>query len=138
MENKRKVSILIPYKTEGKEVFVYLQKRSKDAKRLPGYFGFFGGGAEGDENPEETLKREISEEMNFTPEGFSYLSRYEFYKGILDVFMLKVKDGFDDSIKILEGEYGKWFDRKSIMAETRFINEDKIILEDFYDFIANN
>jgi tRNA A37 N6-isopentenylltransferase MiaA len=26
---------------------------------LPDFFGFFGGGAENDENPEETLQREI-------------------------------------------------------------------------------
>ena len=43
MENKREVSILIPYKIKNKKIFIYLQKRSMDRKILPGHFAFFGG-----------------------------------------------------------------------------------------------
>lgn len=60
---KSKISILIPYKIIDNQIFVYLQKRSADAERLPNYFGFWGGGAENNETPEETLLREIREEM---------------------------------------------------------------------------
>jgi hypothetical protein len=35
MEGKRKVSILIPYILAEGNISVYLQKRAKDAKRLP-------------------------------------------------------------------------------------------------------
>lgn len=65
---------------------VYLQKRTKDAPRLPDYFGFFGGGAEGNENPEETLQREIKEEMNIVPAEFSHFKTYEFEGSIKDIF----------------------------------------------------
>lgn len=66
---KRLVSILIPYRRNADKFLVFLQKRSKDAKRLPGFFGFFGGGAKNNENPEEALQREIMEELNFVPRG---------------------------------------------------------------------
>ena len=78
MVQKRKISILIPYKTIAGQVVVYLQKRSKDATRLPGHFGFFGGHAQGNESPEETLGREIQEELTLAPDGHQLLGRYEF------------------------------------------------------------
>lgn len=78
MSNKRKVSLLIPYQTRRGKVFVFLQKRAKDAKRLPDYFGFFGGGIENNESSEEALKREILEELDFVPEKYRLLRFYDF------------------------------------------------------------
>jgi 8-oxo-dGTP pyrophosphatase MutT (NUDIX family) len=48
--NKRKTSVLVPYKIKNDSVFIFLQKRSKDAQVAPGLFGFFGGGAEDGES----------------------------------------------------------------------------------------
>jgi mutator protein MutT len=133
MVSKRKVSILIPYKIDGNKIFVYLQKRSKDAQRIPGYFGFFGGGAEGNENPEQALEREIKEELDFVPKNFSYFKKYEFEQSVKDIFMLAVKNDFEDTITILEGEYGQWFDKEDVLAEPKLIEEDKIVLQEFYE-----
>ena len=132
MENKRKISILIPYKTEKDKVLVYLQKRTKDAKRLPDFFGFFGGGAENDENSEQALRREMTEEISFVPEDYHHFKKYEFEKSTKDIFILEVSNGFEEKIKILEGEYGRWFNEQEILNEPKMIDEDKLVLQEFY------
>lgn len=133
--DKRKISILIPYKKIGNDILVFLQKRAKDAKRLPDWFGFWGGGAENDETPEEALKREIKEELDLNIKGYSYFGKYEFYKSIKDFYFLEVGEDFESKITVLEGEYGKFFSLDEIMSEEKLILEDKIVLDDFYRFI---
>ncbi len=135
MEGKRKISILIPYISTGNDILAYLQKRSKDAKRLPDYFGFFGGGAEGDENPEQTLRREMKEEINFVPEGFIHFKKYEFDQSVKDIYILEVDDNFGDKITVLEGEYGKWFTEQEAINEPKLIDEDKLVLTEVYEFL---
>ena len=133
MENKRKISILIPYITKEDKISVYLQKREKDRKTLPDFFGFFGGRAEGNENPEEALKREMKEEIKLVPEGFKYFKKYEFEKSTKSIFTIQVSDDFEEKITILEGEYGKWFNEQEIQNEPKLINEDKLVLKEFYE-----
>jgi 8-oxo-dGTP pyrophosphatase MutT (NUDIX family) len=132
MESKRKSSGLIPYKLKNGKVLVFLQKRTKDNKRLPGYFGFFGGAANSQEHPEETMLREIKEELTFTPKGFTYLGEYESDTDFPSLFVLKVSDDFEKQIKVLEGEYGKWFSEQGILDEPKIQDLDKRILQDFY------
>lgn len=50
------------YDRDGK---VLLQHRSKNAKRLPDYWGAFGGGIEEGETPEDGLRRELLEEIEY-------------------------------------------------------------------------
>jgi 8-oxo-dGTP pyrophosphatase MutT (NUDIX family) len=121
----------------GNEVFVYLQKRAKDAKRLPDYFGFFGGGIEGQETTEEALKREIKEELDFVPEGYEFLRSYDL-GGRKNAFILEVDSSFEDNIIVLEGEYGKWFSEQEALEEQKLIDEDKVILRDFYKKLKTN
>jgi len=135
MKNKRKISSLIPYKIKGNQVFVYLQKRTKDAKKLPDFFGFFGGGAEGNENPEETLKREIKEELNFVLESFNHFKKYEFDDSVQDVFLLEAGNDFDKKIIVLEGEYGKWLDEQEVLSEPKLVGDDRVVLKEFYEFL---
>ena len=44
---------------------ILLQHRTDDAPVSPGLWGFFGGSCEGNEEAEETLKREILEELGY-------------------------------------------------------------------------
>jgi len=131
-KTKRIISILIPYRKNGGTILVFLQKRSKDAKRLPDFFGFFGGGAENNEDPQEALLREIREEMNYIPRGYSYLGKYEFPRSVKSIFYLEVGDGFENEIKIDEGEYGKWFGEEEALAEPKLIEEDRTVLRDLF------
>ena len=135
MESKRKISILIPYILKENAISVYLQKRSKDAKRLPDYFGFFGGGAEGNENPEEALRREMKEEISFIPEGYTHFKKYNFEQSIKEIFLLKTSISFEQKITILEGEYGRWFTEQETLSESKLIGEDKLILGEVYEFL---
>lgn len=137
MSEGRKISILIPYKIIEKEIFVFLQKRAKDAKRLPDHFGFFGGGLEGEEMPEEALLREMYEELDFVPEGYRFLDSYEFGPNLKHIYFLEAGDDFEDHITVFEGDYGKYFSEKEALDEPKFGEEDKVVLRDFYKLLKS-
>ena len=132
MENKRHASVLIPYKIFGGEISVFLQKRTADAPHLPGYFAFFGGGMESGETPEETLMREIKEELVYDLRGHKFLGRYEFEKVVLFVFVLRVKNDFESKIEVREGDGGKFFTQEEINSEPKMIDWDREILGEFF------
>ena len=133
MESKRIISVLAPYHINGNILLIFLQKRSKDMERLPNYFGFFGGGAEEGENPEETLKREIEEELNFIIKDHLFFKKYEFPRKIMSVYHLKVEDNFEKQIEIREGDYGKYFSKEEVLNEPKIIKGDKMILRDLFN-----
>ena len=139
MENKRKNSILTPYKIKNGEVFVYLQKRSKDAKRLPDYFGFWGGGIEGDETPEQALLREVKEEMgiDLNLELAQLLNRYEFFGSIKYAYLFEPPENWENYITVKEGEYGRWFILEEALSMPNIIFEDKVILNDIERKLLN-
>jgi 8-oxo-dGTP pyrophosphatase MutT (NUDIX family) len=135
MPSKRIISILIPYQIKGQKIHVFLQKRGKDMERLPDFFGFFGGGKENEENSEETLLREIKEELDFRPNGYNLLGRYDFERSIKHIYILEVGDNFEKEVTVLEGEYGKYFDEEEALDEPRLIEEDKLVLRDLYKLL---
>jgi len=137
MENKRDIAVLIPYKIKEKEIFVFLQKREKDRKVLPGHFAFFGGKIEESESPEQGLKREIQEELCFTPQGYDFFNQYLFDDWTGNVYILEVDDSFESKIKVMEGEYGKFFSQQEVLNESMIIDHDKNILEDLYKKLKN-
>ena len=102
-------------------------------KVLPGYFGFFGGHAEGSENPEEALRREIKEELSFDIEAYKLLGRYDFPRDVKHAFVLEVGENFENEIKVLEGDYGRYFTHQEIIDEPKLIEEDKTVLYDFFE-----
>jgi len=56
------VSVIILYDKEGK---MLLEHRTETRKNYPGCWGLFGGRAEKGETPEQTVRREIKEELNY-------------------------------------------------------------------------
>lgn len=129
---KRQVSILLPYILDDGNIKVFLQKRSLNQTRLPGYFGFWGGGAENDESPEETLVREIKEELNVDIKLTEcvILNRYEFLRSIKFVYLFKTEIGWEENIIVSEGEYGQWLDLNDALELENLILEDKVVLND--------
>lgn len=119
---------------------VYMQKRSDTAKRLPGYFGFWGGGLEEGETFELGLQREIKEEMgiDLSMESVSFFNHYEFLKSIKNIFILEVPEGWEDVILIGEGDFGKWFSLNEIVDVKNMILEDKVVLNDLERVLLNN
>ncbi len=45
---------------------------------FPGHWGLFGGGVEAGETPEETLHRELWEELRLEPAAAHYFTRFDF------------------------------------------------------------
>lgn len=131
-----KISLFLPFKIRNNQVLVYLQKRSESATRLPGYFGFFGGHSEGDENPEETLLREVKEEMNFVPSGYELLGHFKFCGCTKSAYILEVDNEFEKNIKVLEGDYGKYFNEEDALNELKLIDEDKTVLRALYELFS--
>ena len=58
----RNIAVLALYNEQKK---ILLQHRTKNAARLPNYWGFFGGGMHSSENPEQALARELFEELEY-------------------------------------------------------------------------
>lgn len=127
------MSVLAPYKIKEKEILIFLQKRSENDSRDPGLFGFFGGRAEGNENPEEALYRETKEELDFAPKNLIHFGHYILPKTIVDLFITKVDDNFEKEIRILEGDYGKWFNYDNFSKENNFTTVEIKMLEDLYN-----
>ncbi|MBU6388794.1 NUDIX domain-containing protein [Patescibacteria group bacterium] len=59
---KRRSALIVLYTGDGK---ILLQHRSPDAPRSPNLWGCFGGGIEGDETPEQAVRRECFEEIEY-------------------------------------------------------------------------
>ncbi len=130
--SKLKISILIPLKPTENSFSVYLQRRSADMRILPNYFGFWGGGRENKENPEETLVREIKEEMGITLDlkKVELFNQYEFIQCVKSIYLFWPAEGWEDSIVVGEGDYGKWLSLAEAFATENLILEDKVILND--------
>lgn len=93
MDYKRRLALIALY-TEDKKLL--LQKRDMNAPTFPGYWGFFGGGIEKDENPNDAIKREIFEELKIKVLHPRLLNRFEMEQdgGIVEkyIFLEPLKD----------------------------------------------
>jgi mutator protein MutT len=137
-QQKRHTASLIPFYKKKEEVCVLLQKRSADAERLPGLFGFFGGGVEIGESPEQALVREILEELTIEITSYTFLGHYEFYGRIADVYYMEVPENFLDTVQVQEGEYGQFFTEQETLDEQKIILPDKVILKNFFGLTKRN
>ncbi len=54
---------------------VVLQRRTDDAPYAPGLLGCFGGAIEGDESPDDAVRREIGEETSLDPRDLQLTKR---------------------------------------------------------------
>jgi 8-oxo-dGTP pyrophosphatase MutT (NUDIX family) len=130
-ENKKRITAhLIPFKVENGEFFFYLQKRSENALRNPGWFTIFGGGVENEENKEQAMLREIKEELDFIPDTYSYLGEYADEYSISYYYATEVENDFTKNIKVKEGDYGRFFSEKEIENENELTDSNKRILKD--------
>jgi len=140
-KDKRRVSVLVPYKIVEHSAFIFLQKRKKDRKIAPGKFGFFGGAALGHESPEEALEREIKEELGFVPINFHFYKEYDLPRikdvpeTILSLFIMRTLENFEEQVRILktEGDFGEWFDKKKYLERKKSITGELSILDELYE-----
>lgn len=137
-KEKVKISILIPYKIIGGDVWVYMQKRSANQKS-PNCIGFWGGHAENEETPEETVQREIKEELglDLDMEQVKFFNRYESLNSLISTFVLPVENGWEERVVIGEGEYGLWLDAKEGFDREDILTMDKVKLNDLERVFLN-
>ncbi len=122
IDEKRCVSVLILYNIERK---MLLQHRTEDAPRLPGYWGFFGGGIEQGEKPKDALRREIREELNYTPRNPKLVRTQILEKGTLGKKYLYI-DEYDTSQELVLGEgQGMAWVTADEAIKLKMINHDK-------------
>src|SRR3989344_5989887 len=129
MKIKKRKANLIPYCREGGVIRVFLSRRSKNAKQLPDYFGFWGGGIKEGESPEKAMLRELQEELEYQPRSYEFLGvYYDFIPNEKHIFYAEVPADFEQRLKIHEGQYGKFFKREEILVEPWLVEDDKKII----------
>jgi 8-oxo-dGTP pyrophosphatase MutT (NUDIX family) len=59
----------------------YLLQHRDDLPQIwyPGHWGLFGGGIDPGESPEEALRRELMEEIGFSPKGLYFFTQLDFH-----------------------------------------------------------
>ena len=132
MINKRLISILLPIRIQNEEVSVFLQKRSADMKVLSNHFGFWGGGCEDGETPEQGLIREVKEELgvDIKIEQVQLFDHYEFLGSIKNIYLFTPENDWEKNHVIGEGDYGQWFKTEEALNREDIILEDKVVLND--------
>lgn len=120
-----------------KERKVLLQHRDEKASRYPNHWGFFGGELKENETPEETVKREASEELGIDLKSLEFFKKYKLkdkYGFVRDEFLFVVPSTF--SLKELkerqkEGDDLGFFSFEEL-KELKLIDFEKIMLEDLF------
>jgi mutator protein MutT len=123
----RNVSIIILYNQDKK---ILLQHRAEDAKRLPGYWGFFGGGIEASETPEQAVKRETLEELNYSLKNPKLLMKQNFSWQNENNEKYVFIEEYDPSKKLTlgEGQNFGWFHLSEIDS-LKIVDHDMEVLK---------
>lgn len=131
----RQVALIILYDEQNR---LLLQHRSEDAFTLPGYWGFFGGDIESDENPLEAIRREAWEELAYTPRDPQLLfePELEIPNGRIKAFIYAERLLTDRSRLVLrEGQGMGWFRPPEHLA-LKMMPHDMEIVERAYAHVS--
>jgi len=126
---KRNVALIVLYDDKRR---ILLQHRSQDAGRYPGCWAFFGGGIEGNETPEQAVRRECLEELCYNLDNPRLVITRFFtntlYCGEKYIFIERYNP--EKKLAQKEGSEMKWADINEI-SQLKTIEHDKEI----YDFL---
>ncbi|MBT6051483.1 MAG: NUDIX domain-containing protein [Candidatus Scalindua sp.] len=124
----KKASVIILYDSENRQL---LQHRTFDARLMPDYWAFFGGGIEKGETPEEAVCREAFEELNYNLKKPRFILEMDFkvgtVKGHVHVFIEKFF-GDKSVLKLNEGQAWGWFKLQE-MQSLKMIDHDRDVVE---------
>ena len=127
----RTVVLLIPYSIKSGKLFVMMQQRSMQQKRIPGYISFFGGGMNEGESEEQALTREVKEELNFDLKinQVKLFQSYEFYKTINHAYLFETNTDWTPPA-VLEGDAAVWLNVEDAFDKPNITLKDKTLLND--------
>jgi len=98
---------------ENNEGKLLLQLRDDKVKKFPNCWVLLGGALEGDETPEEAVKREIKEEIGIEIENLKYFKNFN-YEYITQSFFYKKMNLDLGKIDLKEGKEIKFFSKEDI------------------------
>jgi len=125
---KRDIALIILY--DSKRRFL-LQHRTSDAKVLPNYWAFFGGGIKNNETPEDAARRETFEELGYKIKNIELLLEQNFKIGDICGYRYIYTDAFygnKSELKLNEGQGWGWFNL-SETAGLRMTDNDRYVIE---------
>ncbi|MDD5133088.1 MAG: NUDIX domain-containing protein [Candidatus Nanoarchaeia archaeon] len=129
---QRSVAIIIFYDSENR---ILMQSR-KNISKHGEEWGFFGGGIELGETPEQALKREIKEELTYDIKEFKFFKKYgpTIYGDMkITYFVFLSKLPLISKFKQVEGDSMKLFTVKET-KELKLVSGDYPILDDLEEF----
>jgi mutator protein MutT len=130
----RRSSQFIPYRFINGQWFLFVQKRTKDALFAPDLFGIFGGQLEDGESPETGLFREVQEELDYQPHSVRLFRKYEHREWEEHVFVSEVDENFENEIRVLEGQYGRFLNEAELQAEI-LMDVDRTVFDDVFRWL---
>ena len=130
------VALILLYDSDGK---VLLQHRTEDAATLPGYWAFFGGRVNEGEAPEEAVRREAKEELDYLPRSPELILEHAFSEGDASGNLYVFAERFAGDMSVLrlqEGQGWGWFDAGGIKP-LRMVARDRGILEALWKYAGS-
>ena len=135
MAAKRQYSSFVPYRKRGEAYEFYLQLRDTDAALNPGLFGLFGGTIEEGETTETGMMREVEEELMYVPVQAQFFFSYEILRSVLHVYTEEVDSTFEQKVKVMEGQYGKFFTRKELRELSNVSEFSALVVAQIDDYL---
>lgn len=127
MIQRRVVSLIIENSEE--KIMLMLRDNKPDIP-FPNHWAFIGGDIEERETPEQALRRETKEELDYNLKGFTFFRNYTINDIEYNVYYIKGDYKIDD-FKLNEGQEIKFFSRIEIPSLEIAFDNKKIILDYF-------
>lgn len=121
----------------GNNEVLLLLRDNKETIPFPNMWDIPGGNIENDENPEETVKREMIEEMGIKDLGKISLFKIFTSENLTDYIFWKRLDINPAEIDLKEGQRIEYFDLDRIRKTKLAFNYNEV-LEEFFKEIVNN
>lgn len=103
---------------------------------FPNMWDIPGGQVETGEKPQDTVRREMLEEMNLELEEITLFKVYESENLVDNVFWTRI-DLQPEKINLMEGQKIAYFSRSQLKKMKLAFNYN-LVVEEFYNFISEN